>query len=44
MYQRSPMSGNHEIDTAALRELALDLRWTWDQSNDDMLTELDPEL
>src|ERR1700688_4907748 len=38
------MSGNHEIDTAALSELALDLRWTWDHSTDELWTELDPEL
>jgi starch phosphorylase len=44
MSERLPMSGNHEIDTAALRELALDLRWTWDHSTDELWTELDPEL
>src|SRR5712692_2116583 len=38
------MNRNHEIDTAALRELALDLRWTWDHSTDELCTELDPEL
>jgi len=38
------MSGNDDIDTAALRELALDLRWTWDHSTDELWTELDPEL
>src|SRR5712692_7091017 len=38
------MSGNDDIDTAALRELALDLRWTWDHSTDELWTELDTEL
>src|ERR1700674_3177140 len=38
------MSGNDDIDTAALRELALDLRWTWDHGTDELWTELDPEL
>jgi starch phosphorylase len=38
------MSRTHDIDTAALRELALDLRWTWDHSTDELWTELDPEL
>ncbi len=38
------MSRNHEIDTTALRELALDLRWTWDHSTDELWTQLDPEL
>src|SRR3984893_13101632 len=38
------MRENDDIDTAALRELALDLRWTWDHSTDELWTELDPEL
>src|SRR6266852_1320850 len=38
------MSGTDDINTAALSELALDLRWTWDHSTDELWTELDPEL
>jgi starch phosphorylase len=38
------MNGHDGIDTGALRELALDLRWTWDRGTDELWADLDPEL
>src|SRR5881628_1466740 len=38
------MSRREEIGTQALTELALDLRWSWNRSTDELWAQLDPEL
>jgi starch phosphorylase len=38
------MSGTEEIGTEALTELALNLRWSWNHSADELWAQLDPEL
>src|SRR5437899_8955289 len=38
------MSGTQDIGIEALTELALNLRWSWNRSTDDLWAQLDPEL
>src|SRR3989442_529210 len=38
------MSRREEIGVQALTELALDLRWSWNRSTDELWAQLDPEL
>src|SRR3989441_594073 len=38
------MSGTQDIGIEALTELALNLRWSWNRSTDDLWARLDPEL
>jgi starch phosphorylase len=38
------MKGRQDIGIEALTELALNLRWSWNRSTDDLWAELDPEL
>src|SRR2546427_8816314 len=38
------MSGTQNIGIEALTELALNLRWSWNRSTDDLWAQLDPEL
>jgi starch phosphorylase len=38
------MSGSPEIGVEALTELALNLRWSWNRSTDEVWAQLDPEL
>ena len=33
-----------DISVEALTELALDLRWSWNHSTDELWAEMDPEL
>ena len=38
------MSGTQEIGIEALTEIALNLRWSWNRSTDELWAALDPEL
>ena len=38
------MSSTEDIGIEALTELALNLRWSWNHSTDELWTQLDPEL
>src|SRR5437660_8287400 len=38
------MSGTEDIGIEALTELALNLRWSWNRSTDELWAQLDPEL
>jgi Protein of unknown function (DUF3417) len=38
------MSGTQEIGIEALTEIALNLRWSWNRSPDELWAALDPEL
>src|SRR2546421_11099226 len=38
------MSGTEDIGIEALTELALNVRWSWNRSTDELWAQLDPEL
>src|SRR5713101_1545432 len=38
------MSGTQDIEIEALTEMALNLRWSWNRSTDELWAQLDPEL